>query len=390
MTTTPETLRALREELSLCFPERQHVIDGALAAALASEHVFLLGPPGSGKSALVRALAIAFSSTHFERLLTKFSTPEELFGPVSLRALEDDRHERVVAGKLPEAEFVFLDECFNANSAILNSMLSVMNERVFHNGGKPLACPLVTLFGASNQLPEGKDLEALFDRFLLRFDVQYIVQLRNLRDVLLAPEPTSSVRISKETLRAAQAEAASVDVTPETLDALVAIRDSLQAEGIVASDRRWKKSLKLVRASAYLMGERQTSPEDLQILTDSLWREPRERSKVSRIVGQNADPASAKAEEILECARETAKRVTLLKAGDRAAYLTAASKALDEYIEEKQHLQGLSGSAGTRAKRLLVDAQREIQGLHAETTRIVASSLGLGDRVVQAVKQLVT
>src|SRR4051812_45272052 len=167
-----DKLTLLRDALSNTFPERRNVIDGALCAILANEHVLLLGQPGTAKSALVRAIAQAFGGTYFERLLTKFSTPEELFGPISLKALEQDRYARVVSNKLPEAQFAFVDEVFKANSAILNSLLTAMNERIFHNDGAPLAMPLVSLFGASNELPDGKELEALFDRFLLRFDVQ--------------------------------------------------------------------------------------------------------------------------------------------------------------------------------------------------------------------------
>src|SRR6266508_697306 len=180
MTTTATNaltaIHQLRKELSTRFPERREVIDGALCAVLAGEHVLLLGPPGTAKSALVRAIAQAFGGTYFERLLTKFSTPEELFGPISLAALEKDRYSRVVTGKLPEAHFAFADEVFKANSAILNSLLTAMNERLFHNDGAPTQMPLVALFGASNELPDGKELEALFDRFLLRFDVQYLLR----------------------------------------------------------------------------------------------------------------------------------------------------------------------------------------------------------------------
>src|SRR4029078_4667679 len=124
-----QPLSQLRADLVSRFPERQSVIDGALCAVLASEHILVLGPPGTAKSALARAIAQALGGSYFERLLTKFSTPEELFGPVSLRALRQDRFERVVACKLPEAEFAFVDEVFKANSAILNSMLGVINER---------------------------------------------------------------------------------------------------------------------------------------------------------------------------------------------------------------------------------------------------------------------
>lgn len=116
---------------------------------LSSEHVLILGPAGTAKSALARSIAQAFSGTYFERLLTRFST---LFGAISLKALEQDRFARVVTGKLPEAEFAFVDEVFKANSAILNALLSVINERVFHNDGAPVACPLITMFGASNEL----------------------------------------------------------------------------------------------------------------------------------------------------------------------------------------------------------------------------------------------
>jgi MoxR-vWA-beta-propeller ternary system protein len=174
-------INQLRASLMAQFPERKDVIDGSLAAVLAGEHVLLIGPPGTAKSALVRCLAQVFGGSYFERLLTKFSTPEELFGPISLQGLAQDRFVRLTAGKLPEAEFAFVDEIFKSNSAVLNALLSVINERVFHNDGAPVRCPLVSLFAASNELPEGKELEALFDRFLLRFDVGYLLVAANLR-----------------------------------------------------------------------------------------------------------------------------------------------------------------------------------------------------------------
>lgn len=135
------TITQLSTDLTTRFPERKDVIEGALAAVLACEHVLFLGPPGTAKSALARAIAQAFGGIYFERLLTKFSTPEELFGAISLKALEQDRFARVVTGKLPEAEFGFVDEVFKANSAILNSLLTLVNERIFHNDGQPVACP---------------------------------------------------------------------------------------------------------------------------------------------------------------------------------------------------------------------------------------------------------
>lgn len=373
----------LRSELNSAFPERRDVVEGALAAILARESVILLGPPGTAKSATVRAIAQAFNGTYFERLLNRFSTPEELFGPVSLKGLENDRFVRVTTGKLPEAEFAFVDEIFKSNSAVLNSMLAILNERLFANDGAPVSVPLVSLFAASNELPEGKELEALFDRFLLRFDVQYLLAASNVRAVLAASEPTIATRLTMDDLRRAQAEVAAVKVTDETIDALLAIRDACRAEGIVASDRRWKKSLGIVRASAWLAGEKNTSPEDLAILVDSLWRDPKDRPKVGRIVGALSDPASMQAVEILDAAREISSKVTSMKSGDRKTYVGQAAQALDQFSAQQGKLAELAKSAGRRARVAIGDAVAEIQGLHAELTRALSAGLGIGLRSVR-------
>ena len=371
-TDTLAPFHQLRQDLASRFPERREVIDGALCAVLAGEHVLLLGPPGTAKSALVRAIAQAFGGRYFERLLSKFSTPEELFGPISLKALEQDRYARVVTDKLPEADFAFVDEIFKSNSAILNSLLSLVNERIYHNDGAPLACPLISLFGASNELPEGKELEALFDRF------QYLLRPTNFRAILTAPEPTPSVRIPLQDLRDAQIAVRAVTVTDATIDALIAIRDACKADGIEVSDRRWKKTLKTVQASAFLTGATATTPEDLLLLTDSLWREPKERAKVARLVGQLADPISAKAAEILDAARDTAARVAGIRSSDRRDYIGQAAQALEDLQAQRSKLDELARSAGARAKQNLADATQEITQLHAELARSVTSGLGLG------------
>jgi MoxR-like ATPase len=373
----PTALNHLRTDLTTRFPERKDVIDGALASVLAGEHVLLLGPPGTAKSALVRAIAVAFGGTYFERLLTKFSTPEELFGAISLKALEQDRFARVVTGKLPEADFAFIDEIFKSSSAILNATLTLLNERIFHNDGKPIACPLISMFGASNELPEGKDLEALFDRFLVRFEVGYLLRPGNLKLVLTSPEPSVAPAMSLADLKKMQVEAAKVIITDETIEGLITIRDACKAEGIIASDRRWKKALKLVQAAAYMAGEKKTTPEDLAILVDSLWREPKDRPKVARLVGKLADPVGAQATEILDSAKETAEKVATLKAGDRKAYIAQAAQALEQFQAQQKKLALLTRSAGRRAIAVITDATQEIGELHADLARAVSVGLGL-------------
>jgi len=376
-TSTVTSFHALRQQLNAAFPERRDVVDGSLAAVLANEHVFLLGPPGTAKSAFARSLSTAFAVPYFERLLTKFSTPEELFGPLSLKALEQDRYARLVDGYLPTAAIAFLDEFFKANSAILNALLSLMNERVFHNDAAAVPTPLISLFGASNELPEGKELEATFDRFLVRYELAYLRRDTHLRAVLASPDPAVSTRIPVDTLRAAQAEVAAVAVSDATYDALLAIRQSCKAEGVIASDRRWKKLVRLTQAAAWLTNATTTTPEDLLILTDSLWREPKERSKIARLVGEKADPVSAKAAEILDAAHDTAARVAALS-GDRRAYIAKGAEALEDFRQQQQRLDDLKNGAGPRAATTITDAVQQIQQLHAEIARALSSGLGIG------------
>jgi len=170
-----EKFVGLSTRLGARFQERQAVIEGMLCAALAGEHVLLLGPPGTAKSALARELCAAVNGAgYFEWLLSKFTSPEELFGPISLTALKTDTFKRVTAGKLPEAHVVFLDEIFKSNSGVLNTLLTALNERKFHNGPVAQEIPLRLAVGASNELPEGAELAALYDRFLVRYWVERV------------------------------------------------------------------------------------------------------------------------------------------------------------------------------------------------------------------------
>ena len=155
--------------------ERETEVRLLLLAAFCGEHLLLLGPPGTAKSELGRRLsAVCGGASFFERLLTRFSVPEELFGPLSMRGLENDQYVRQTDGYLPTATVAFVDEVFKANSAILNSLLTILNERLFDNGNERVEVPLLCLVGASNELPESEELDALYDRFLLRCAVEQV------------------------------------------------------------------------------------------------------------------------------------------------------------------------------------------------------------------------
>jgi MoxR-like ATPase len=300
-----EKFSAVRRELGAMFLERDEVVEGALCALLARAHVLLVGPPGTAKSLLAHELCRRIEEgVYFQWLLTRFTTPEELFGAVSLKALERDEYRRVTDGKLPEAHICFLDEVFKASSSILNALLTVMNERIFHNGRVPEPVPLLTLFGASNELPDEDELMALYDRFLLRFAVDYLTEdFRFLQMLKLSP-PATRTAIRLDELTAAMRAAAEVAVPESVLQDLASLRRDLGRKGIIASDRRYRQSLDVLRARAWLSGRKAVSGDDLTLLQHVLWSDPEERREVQASLHQLLAGHEEEARQLLAQAQE--------------------------------------------------------------------------------------
>ena len=269
------------------FLERAELIDASLAALLSGQHVLIIGPPGTAKSMLADELCRRLAGAeYFQWLLTKFTTPEELFGAVSLASLERDDYRRVTTHKLPEAHIAFLDEVFKSNSSILNAILTVMNERRFHNGREVVQVPLITLFAASNELPEEDELQALYDRFLVRFVVDYIGEEFRFLKMLQAKPVTSRTTLTLEELRRLQAEAAEVRVPSHVYRSLADVRGELRRKQIIASDRRYRQALPLLQAYALLNDRGEVGETDLFLLEHVLWRDPAERGEVRGTIHQ--------------------------------------------------------------------------------------------------------
>lgn len=258
--------------LDASLAERRTHIRVALLALLAGHHVLLLGPPGTAKSQLARALCSCVQGAHFfEYLLSKFTHPDELFGPVSIPGLKEEDYRRLTDGYLPTAHIAFLDEIFKANSAILNSLLTLINERVFHHGKHRDAVPLLGLVGASNETPEvGGGLTALYDRFLVRLTVPPIVDDRAFLQVCLgqlpAFRPPDEDRLTVAEIQRFRRLSAEIDADEPTRQALLRIRAALRTAEVEVSDRRWRWAIDLLRMSALTSGRRALSLLDLFLL----------------------------------------------------------------------------------------------------------------------------
>ena len=306
-----ERFKLLLQEMNRGIYEKNTEISLSLLAALAGESVILLGPPGVAKSMVARQLKTAFRDARsFEYLMSRFSTPDEIFGPVSIQKLKtSDTYERAVEGYLPTADVVFLDEIWKAGPAIQNTLLTVINEKIFRNGNREMHLPLKLLVAASNELPaKGEGLEALWDRFVIRIESRPIKLEKNFRAMLL--EVKSEERGVKKQSSAAEGKANSNAITAEeyaewteridkigvkieVLDAISAIRKSLRAvnvdeaaerRNIYVSDRRWKNIVRLLRTSAFMQDREEVGICDLLPIYHCLWQEPEEREAIRNIV----------------------------------------------------------------------------------------------------------
>lgn len=291
-----QKIKALLKQLNHGLVEREDILKTALLTVLAGENLLLIGPPGTGKSLVARRIAESLTPDsdknggYFEYLLTKFSTPEEIFGPLSITELKADRFKRNTAGYLPTVKIAFLDEIFKASSSILNALLTILNERIFHNGTERKNVPLESLIAASNELPTGQtELDALYDRFLVRCFVDYVSEDGLARLIEDADTLLETVQLAESDIANIRDAAKSVTIPPEIADAIQRIwlkhRETFKEDRRESlSDRRLKKVIELLRVSAAANGRNKIDLSDVFLLKDCLWNHPDNAIKVHELI----------------------------------------------------------------------------------------------------------
>jgi MoxR-like ATPase len=373
---TAASMRAIVAELSDQFWERSEVARMLVVAMLARQHSLLLGPPGTAKSELARELTGRIEGARmWETMLTRFTSPTAIFGPVDVAVLQaEGRYTQIYDGRATRAEIGFIDEVFKCSTAALNALLAYLNERLYHpeNGGAPVRCPLISAVCASNELPEGEDTGAIYDRLLVRLEVAYIKDPSNFAAYVSSGVASAGpvARTTVALVALAQAvghEVPRVAVPAAIIDAICDLRVALRRDELVASDRRWKQGVRLLQASAWLAGRPAVEDNDLAALTHVLWDSPTQYSTVERHVVQLVNPAAGEALKLAEGIDEVEAALDAMAGQSEAALnewgIKEAIPKLKKAGRKLAELRGDSERAGRSTETIdrVIARHRQVQ-----------------------------
>ena len=349
-------IKTLRDALTEGLYEKEEAVRLALLTAIAGESIFFLGAPGCAKSMIARRIVNAFKTDgadgganndvqnvqYFEYLMNQFSTPEDIFGPISLKALNGEgksgkeEYKRITEKMLPEADIAFLDEIWKASPAIQNTLLTIINEKKFHNGNEIVSVPLKALLAASNELPaRSRGLEALYDRFILRLPVNFIQSESTFFEMISQPsspefelsDETRAFQITNDELKEWKGKIDEVRLSAEARNVISAIRKELTAENAKLSeeekkngelfevgDRRWKKIAHILKASAFLNGRNEVDLMDCQLIEYCIWNTEAQQEKakaiVEKCIQQNGLDCDTAIEDIEEQIKNYSNKIT--------------------------------------------------------------------------------
>lgn len=378
MHSTAVALNTIRDELSVKYLERRQVVEFITLTLLSKQHGFILGPPGTAKSELIRDFVTRLTGlpTYFEALLSRTRPDAAILGPYNLPELRDkgDFH-RKIKGFLPEATIAFLDEIGKMSPTAGHDLLSILNERLYHevNGGRSSKMvPLYSAFTASNELIAGEsdDAAALWDRLLMRIVVDYIQESSNFAKLLTGATMTTTPVVTEvdwiEVADTIDNVVPKIAVPDSTIQTMIRLRDELRGAGVVVSDRRWRQSIRVLQANAFLAGRTEVLDDDVSQLRYVLWDSPEHLSTVERLCLTVSNPEAEKVMTLLDASHELTKGIEDRKGTaleSRAQYGAEANQKLRLLVTELDQMRQDALTAG-RGTSKLDEAARQLEALH--------------------------
>ena len=296
-------------EMNNLFVERDELIKLMQLAITTGTNLLMLGPPGTAKSLLTQELCSRVeNANYFQWMLNKTSDPSEILGPFSVKEMENDKFMRITSGKLPEAHIAFMDEVFKSNAPTLNALLTIMNEHFFYNDGKAVPIPLISMFGASNEPPEDESLNAMYDRFIFRMNVQYVHDAANKKRMhsnyvdsragLLGLAGKTTITLTE--LQALQQATKSVRVPKDIINKFIRLINDLDRQAIHVSDRRQNECFKIMQGSAVLAGRNTVGLDDFKSLIYVLWEKEEHIPLIESTILKMVNPYDDRFKELKE------------------------------------------------------------------------------------------
>lgn len=387
-------LNAVIGEVAAEYHERDEETRMITLGFLARQHTLLLGPPGTGKSALVRELTSRLEGgTYWEILMSKFTAPTAIFGPIDVGALAQGTYRQLLDGHATTCDVAFIDEIFKCSSAALNSMLAYLNERVYHpeSGGDPIPCPVLSAVCASNELGEDEATAALYDRLLIRMEVDYLAEPDSfdklLRSAIASPNsqndlnsPNGQQRTTVDLAELRQATAAEVPAVelPATVrEAIRDLRSDLRHREITSSDRRWKQAVRVLQAAGWLEGREAVEVDDLAVLTHVLWDVPANRSSVAKTIRGYLSPDDRDLADLDDQVTIIATELDqLITDGDSARLQEWAVSTNTKLAQIAKRITGIRDAA-ERDGRTLTPYQKAADRAQQVYARLLGEALGV-------------
>ena len=331
-------------EMNNSFVEREELIKLMMLAITTGTNLLMLGPPGTAKSAITYELCERIvDANYFQWMLNKTSDPSEILGPFSVKAMENDKFLRMTAGKLPEAHIAFMDEVFKSNAPTLNALLTIMNEHIFYNDGKPQDVPLITMIGASNEPPEDESLDAMYDRFIFRMNVKYIKDASNKKRMhanyvdnragLLGLAGKTTISLNE--LLTLQRAAKCVKVSKDIINKFIRLISDLDRQGIHVSDRRQNECFKIMQGSAILRGSNMVGPDDFRSLVYVLWERDEHIPIIESAILKMVNPYDDRFKELKDNFNQVKADIESITDASDKAQKSLASKGVIEKIVGK-------------------------------------------------------